>query len=203
MKDNGVSVAVGLTGVLVFLYFAILTPHPEPRVELSAAQTTMPISATPFAKEQQQQRIDALGAAIFGIPPKATRDQVTTTMSVEELKKLSDVECVYIARWNTTDYLDPDGKVWNGNAIDGGYYPVLEKLPNGLVKTVEKDGDGTVGTYTVVYFQQDALSTDWRKTAWGEAFGNYDIEPNMPELCPLPEDARAKKQEPDQPGTRL
>lgn len=190
MMDYGrIVLAIGLTGVLVFLYFASQPPHAQTRVPLSAVQTTTPISATPSATEQQQ-RIDALGAAIFGIPPKAERDQAAKQMSAEELKKLSGVQCLFIARWNTMDYLDPSGHVWNGNAIDGGYFPVLETLPNGLIKTVEKGGDGTVGIYTVVYLPKDALSIDWRKTAWGESNGSYDIESDIPELCQLPDDAR-------------
>lgn len=128
--------------------------------------------------------------AALGMPSLEEEKSTMTFIPAEELLA-KKVKCLFIASWNVPAFYDFNGLVWNGVSYDGGYYPVLETLPNGLIKTVEQR-NAPEGKFTLIYFRKDDMAKDWHKTEWGRQEGNYDVNPNVPELCPIPKDAKKK-----------
>lgn len=140
--------------------------------------------------EEDSKFVENMRAAL-GMPPVETEKSAMTFIPAEELLAKKPVKCLFVASWNVPAFYDHNGVVWNGVSYDGGYYPVLETLPNGMIKTVEQR-KAPEGKFTVIYFPKEAMAKDWRKTEWGQQEGNYDIDSDVPELCPIPKDAKKK-----------
>ena len=109
-------------------------------------------------------------------------------ISAKELSLMGEKPCLFVAFDNTPATYDLTGDA--DREYGSGYFPVLERLSDGWVKTVDKLEGAPAGWYTVVYFQSSWLSPKWRDTRFGSFNGHYNVQPNVLELCPIPEDAK-------------
>lgn len=123
----------------------------------------------------------------LGMPSEIEEDKTLQHTKIEDLLNDRGCECIYVAFWNSPAYLDPQGTMWSGLSIDGGIFPVLERLPNGLIRTAMRLVDRTPeGMYSIIYLRAQDVTSNWRETDWAKSFGNYDVIPAVPELCGRP-----------------
>lgn len=118
----------------------------------------------------------------FRIPSKDEEAKVMTRLSKKEVLRQATKGTVYIKRWNVPAYYDPECRSWNGIAYDGGIFPVIARLPQGVIKAVMKSRKG--GDFTVIYFAAEDVTTNPKDTDWYRDAGSYDVKPEVPELCP-------------------
>ena len=119
----------------------------------------------------------------FGMPTVEEERAARTYAVASAVLEMKEVECMYVARFNARGYLDPRGELWNGIAYDGGIYPVLERLPNGLVKAVERRSDTPEDAFDIVYFRAVDLAVRPQDTDLYREIGKYEADSSIPELC--------------------
>lgn len=124
---------------------------------------------------------EELTREMLGMAPKAETEAVTEYISLTEARKRL-LWRGYVKVANTPSFLDPEGKIWTGIAHDRGIFAVLEELPNGFLKTVIKE-DAPEGMYTVVYFREGHLTSEWRDTWYViEVGGDYEMSSQTPDV---------------------
>lgn len=103
-------------------------------------------------------------------------------ITAEEVKKLTPLACLHVAKRETSIYRDAEA-MWRAGNVHAGTFPVLERLPNGLVKTVWMHRQER--TYRFVYVSAEDLAENWDETQWARS-GSWSRFSWVPELCPAP-----------------
>lgn len=122
---------------------------------------------------------------------EAEKDAWPKSMYVDAGKvEVSELECVYIARFNVGGSISPLGG-WDGVSYDGGIAPVFGRftmiggktMVGLLTEEAQWKEEMPEGSYRILWFPDTALGTSWRDTAWGDTMGSYDLSPWVEGAC--------------------
>jgi len=129
----------------------------------------------------------------LGMPTKEEEAAATQYLSAAQILDVEVIDCVYIKKYSSSAYTDPEAKMWTGTNYHGVFIPVLEYLPNGLAKTIVRDiplnEAGAKKRYKVVYFWQRNLTANKNESEWYQRNqGEAEFSEEVPELCSLVND---------------
>lgn len=137
--------------------------------------------ALPADCAEGQQKLRGLD----GTSVKPGADGSVTILTAEEVTKLTPIACLHVARMHTVVYRDAEG-LWQDGRVNAGTLPVLERLPNGVVKTVWMPEFGArMKQYRVVYVRAENLAENWGDTQWAKRGGWSRTFSWAPDLCPM------------------
>lgn len=140
----------------------------------------------------------------IGMPTREEEAKVATYLTKGQVLQLEVLNCVYIKKYGSSAFFDPEATMWTGVNYHGSFIPALEYFPTGTVKSVVRDipvpsvfGDAPGGngffasknSYRIVYFFEENIASNKHETEWYQRNqGRYKFEAEVPELCPLPPD---------------